>query len=150
MHITDRSNIPGTDDTSADGSGYSTHDYQEMVALLQEEVARLEQELHSYGERSPIDDPAAEDEVGPSAATESATAARDEIERLKCELANREESVTLLLDELTVLEEAKAADRAEWEQLIGWVAELEQRVEGQDEDATSPAPGTNRKSATRG
>jgi uncharacterized small protein (DUF1192 family) len=139
MHTTDRSDTSGTDETVADGRGYSTHDYQEMVALLQEEVARLEQELQSYGDRSwatsPIDVSLAEDAVGPSAASESATAARGEVERLKCELANREETVTLLLDQLTLLEEAKTADRAEWEQLIGWVAELEQRVEGQDEDA---------------
>ena len=41
----------------------------------------------------------------------------------------------LLLDELSRVEEAQAAGRAEWEQLAGWVAELEQRVEGQDGDA---------------
>ena len=51
------------------------------------------------------------------------------------DLASREETVALLLDQLSLLEEARTADRAEWEQLAGWVAELEQRVEGQDEDA---------------
>ena len=59
----------------------------------------------------------------------------EEVERLKAELAGRDETILLLLDELSRVEEAQAASRAEWEQLTGWVAELEHRVEGQDGDA---------------
>ena len=38
------------------------------------------------------------------------------------------------MDELIRVEEAQAATRAEWEQLDAWVAELEHRVEGHDEN----------------
>lgn len=40
-----------------------------------------------------------------------------------------------MLDQLGLLEESSAAARAEWDRLTEWVAELEKRVEGQDEDA---------------
>ena len=59
----------------------------------------------------------------------------EEVERFEAELVSRDETIRLLLDELSRVEEAQAATRAEWEQLAGWVAELEQRVEGQDGDA---------------
>jgi chromosome segregation ATPase len=128
-----------TDVTVTDGCEYSTHDYQEMVALLQDEVVRLEQELQAHAERSwatvSIDVPAGGLPVGPSAPDESVTTARGEVERLKTELSRRDETVTLLLDQLTLLEEAKAAGRAEWEQLTSWVSELEKRVEAQDQEA---------------
>jgi hypothetical protein len=110
-----------------------------MVALLQEEIARLEQELRSHQRDSwgpgPGDLPSPDDDVALSTVNETAMVDRVEVDRLKCELANREETVTLLLDQLTLLEEAKAAGRAEWEHLTEWVAELEQRVAGQDPDA---------------
>ena len=50
-------------------------------------------------------------------------------------MAGRDETIRLLLDELSRVEEAQAATRSEWEHLAGWVAELEHRVEGQDGDA---------------
>ena len=121
------------------GGGDSGVDYMEMIALLQEEVARLEQELRGRDERPPetSSDGAASDPEGTDAvaAAEEAAAARAEIERLESELAGREETIGLLLDQLSRVEEAHAANRAEWEQLAGWLAELEQRVEGQDGDA---------------
>ncbi len=51
------------------------------------------------------------------------------------ELAGRDETIGLLLDQLSRVEEAQAAGRAEWEHLTGWLAELEERVEGQDGNA---------------
>ncbi len=127
------------DEMVADRGGHCITEYLETIALLQEEIVRLEQELQSRTER-PWEtvsggDASAEDEVIPSAVSESETAAQAEVERLTRELANREETVALLFDQLGLLEESNAASRAEWEQLTGWVAELEQRVEGQDEDA---------------
>jgi len=123
----------------ADGGGYANAEYLETIALLQEEIVRLEQELQVRGdgpwETVSTGVASAEDEFKRSAASESAAVAHDEVERLTCELASREETVVLLLDQLSLLEEARTADRAEWEQLAGWVVELEQRVEGQDEDA---------------
>ena len=56
-----------------------------------------------------------------------------EVERFQAELVSRDETIRLLMDELIRVEEAQAATRAEWEQLDAWVAELEHRVEGQDE-----------------
>jgi len=139
MPTTNRSDSFDIDQTVADGGGYSIAEYRETIALLQEEIARLEQELQLGTER-PWETvsrgvASAEDEVTPSAASTSATAAaaQGEVERLKCELASRDETVALLLDQLGLLEESNAASRAEWEQLTEWVAELEQRVEGQDE-----------------
>jgi len=139
MHPSGRIDSLDIDETVDGGDRYSIPEYLETIALLHDEVARLEQELQLRGDSSwetvSTGVAAAESEVMPSSASESAAASQEEVERLKCELANREETVALLLDQLSLLEEAKAANRAEWEQLTEWVAELEQRVEGQDEDA---------------
>ena len=70
-----------------------------------------------------------------TAASEGVAVARAAIERLEAELASRDETIGLLLDQLSRVEEAHASGRAEWEQLSGWLAELEQRVEGHDGDA---------------
>jgi hypothetical protein len=122
-------------ETGLDDSGV---DYLETITLLQEEVARLEQELRRRDQgppettsNGPDSDPG---EADPAAAEEAAVA-RAEVERLVAELAGREETIDLLLDQLSRVEEAQAAGRAEWEQLAGWLAELEHRVEGQDGDA---------------
>ncbi len=54
------------------------------------------------------------------------------IDELTAELAARDETLTVLLEQASLLEEAAAADRAEWEQLHQWVAEVERRVEAND------------------
>ena len=77
----------------------------------------------------------APDEIESTAASEDVAVARAAIERLEAELASREETIGLLLDQLSRVEEAQASGRAEWEQLCGWLAELEERVEGHDGDA---------------
>jgi hypothetical protein len=130
-----RDSVPA-EETLVDGAEHSLHEYLETIALLQQEVTRLEHELESRGERSWGTDSAglawAEEEMEPSHAD---APAQRELERLNSELAAREETVALLLDQLSLVDEAKAAHEAEWEQLTKWVAELEQRVEGQDEHA---------------
>jgi hypothetical protein len=123
----------------ADGDGNPIADYRETIVLLQEEVARLEQELQVRDQRgwetASSAEASVQDEVEPAAALENIAGAPQEVDRLKAELAGYEETIRLLLDELSRVEEVQAASRAEWEHLAGWVAELEHRVEGQDGDA---------------
>jgi hypothetical protein len=123
------------------GGGHPTADYLETISLLQEEVVRLEQELrwHHQGQSDETSSATASalGEVGPAAAGESQPEGAEELERLRSEVASREETIRLLLDQLSQVEEAQAASRAEWEHLAGWVSELEQRVEGRDGDAVS-------------
>jgi hypothetical protein len=122
--------------TLSDGSQNLIDDYLETIALLQEEVARLEQELHARDEGLPDttshDEPSLQD--GAVAVTDLKDRAGEaaHIERLKAELAARDETINLLLEEVDRVEESQAATRAEWEHLTEWVAALEHRVEGQD------------------
>ena len=119
-------------------------DYLEVIALLQEEVARLEQELRRQ-DQGPVEPTAKGTTSTPesieSVAAEELAVARATIERLEAELGDREETISLLLDQLSRVEEAQAASRAEWEQVAGWLAELEQRVEGQDGERGAPCSG---------
>jgi hypothetical protein len=123
------------------GDGNPAADYLETISLLQEEVARLEQELRWHHQEQSDETSSATasalGEVGPAAALESQPGGAEELERLRSEVASREETIRLLLDQLSQVEEAQAASRAEWEHLAGWVSELEQRVEGRDGDAVS-------------
>jgi DNA repair exonuclease SbcCD ATPase subunit len=122
-----------------DGSEAPIADYLETIAILQDEVARLEQELQLHEERqretTSNDEASFRDEAEAASALENVAGEPEEVERLQAELVSREETIRLLLDELSRVEEAQAATQAEWEHLAGWVAELEHRVEGQDADA---------------
>jgi chromosome segregation ATPase len=102
---------------------------QEAIALLQEEVARLEAEVRARDDAvrdawavEPADHGAAPDD-GPW---------RRRLEELSAELAGRDETIAVLLEQTQHFEEAVAAQRAEWEQLNRWVQEVERRVEGRD------------------
>jgi len=99
----------------------------------------LERELQWHDERRRETTSDAEasfqGEAEAAGALEDVAGDPEEVERSKAELASRDETIRLLLDELSRVEEAQAATQAEWEHLAGWVAELERRVEGQDEDA---------------
>src|SRR5262249_11442674 len=112
--------------------------YRETIALLQEEVARLEQELlwrdEHQRESTSNDIATVAIEAGAKGLGEKSDGMHVELERLKAELIYREETVRLLLDELSRVEEVQAAARAEWEHVADWVTELERRVEGQDGD----------------
>jgi hypothetical protein len=114
-------------------------DYLETIEILQEEIARLEQELElrdTCSPNPPLDQaPSCHDEAEAPIARETSSVEPQEVQRLTAELAGRDETILLLLDELSRVEAAQEASRAEWEQLNGWVAELEHRVEGQDGDA---------------
>ena len=118
------------DGTSDPGCVQTDADYLETIALLQDEIARLEEELLAH------------EEIGPSSAHTDRSRAdagdpdelpnRQELDRLGAELAARDETINLLLDQLRLVEEAESASRVEWEQLTQWVAEVEQRIERQD------------------
>ena len=122
------------DGTSDPGCDQADADYLETIALLQDEIARLEEELLAH------------EEIGPSSAHTDRSRAdpgdpdelpnRQELERLGAELAARDETINLLLDQLRLVEEAESASRVEWEQLTQWVAEVEERIERQDGAAT--------------
>jgi hypothetical protein len=133
------SNSFENDQTVGDRTETSDADYRETIAFLQEEVARLEQELQSHHERQ--SDTALNDEVSVFGEVEridtpgNGDSRSDEVVRFKAELATRDEAIRLLLDELSRVEETQEATRAEWEQLGAWVDELERRVDGQERDA---------------
>jgi hypothetical protein len=122
-----------------DGSGTPIALYLETITILQDEVARLEHVLQMQDERqretSSNDEASFQEDAGVGGSPENFVGEPEDVERFKSELASRDETIGLLLDELSRLEEAQAATRAEWEHLSGWVAELEHRVEGQDRDA---------------
>ncbi len=112
-----------TTDTGATGADV---DYHDTIAPLLEEIARLEEELRlrdeeraEAGPTAPIGRPAEEAE-GPRIAA------------LTTDLAIRDETIDLLVEQVRLLEEASAADRDEWDQLHRWVQEVERRVEGRD------------------
>ncbi len=103
-------------------------DTEDTIALLHEEIHRLEGELR-------LRDEALAESSRP---TEADTYAFDRVNagrlaELSAEVAKRDETVVLLLEQVRLLEEAEAAGRAEWEQLQQWVEEVERRVEGRDQ-----------------
>jgi hypothetical protein len=106
-------------------------EYLETIALLQEEILRLESELQA---REPAT--ASVTEFSRKVEEESRQAGqltREEIDKLTTELAIRDETINLLMDQIRLAEEAESASRNEWEQLSQWVAEVEKRVERQAE-----------------
>lgn len=106
----------------------------DTIALLQEEIAHLEGEIRMR------DDAAASASEDLQATRRRPdipdTDAKERLDALNAALADREETIALLLDHLRLGEEAEAASRAEWEQLNSWVQEVERRVEGHAGSAT--------------
>ena len=137
-----------------EGSEASIADYLETIVILQDEVARLEQELqlHQEGHRETTSTAEAglHDEATLVSARENVAGDPGEVERFKAELASRDETIRLLMDELVRVEEAQEATRAEWEQLSAWVAELEHRVEGHDAGADAGTRESTRIPAAEG
>lgn len=104
-------------------------DFQDTVALLQEEIARLEEELRLREEAAAgVPSPSGERGVD----EEAEGRRREAAARAASELAERDETIGLLLEQVQRLEAAEAAGRAEWEQLHEWLREVERRVEGHD------------------
>jgi hypothetical protein len=111
-------------------------DDNDTIALLQEEIARLEDEIRARDEAA-----AAERRELRRAATQPARddAAERRIARLTEEIAGRDETIALLLEQARLAEEAEAASRAEWDQLNLWVQEVERRVAGRAEPSADVA-----------
>src|SRR5690242_12561147 len=115
---------PGPAGTT-DGSFDADHD---TIALLQEEIARLEDELRMRDDAAAAERLAARPAPGPGVPDQVAAEAMRRSDSQAAELADREETIALLLEHLRLAEEAEAASRAEWEQLNVWVQEVERRV----------------------
>jgi chromosome segregation ATPase len=99
--------------------------YQDTVALLQEEIARLEEELRvAHASRL---------EVVHDAGAAPDPAAERRVAEMSAELSKRDETIALLFDQIRSMEEAALASRGEWDQLEGWVREVEQRVDSREE-----------------
>jgi hypothetical protein len=108
-------------------------EYQDTVVLLQDEIARLEEELRQRDE-APIGESAGADfGLAQAAGAQLTSADTARLAELTSELARRDETIALLLEEIRLVEEAEAAGRAEWEQLNQWVGQVEQRVDSRDE-----------------
>ena len=102
---------------------------EDTMLLLQEEIERLENELRLRDEALAESHRSADPAV---TALEENADFQNRIEDLKCELASRDDSIALLLEQIRLFEEAENTSRAEWEQLSAWVTEVEQRVERRD------------------
>jgi hypothetical protein len=106
----------------------------ETILLLQEEIARLEDELRSRDADADAEGYA--HRAGSSSSSSSSASAKDEeaqgrIAQLQGELTAREETIGLLLEQVRLADEAEASSRIEWEQLHQWVQAVERRVEEQ-------------------
>jgi hypothetical protein len=99
----------------------------DTIALLQEEIARLEDELRARVEAAEeaADRHDSRSERRPPPRDE---AAERRVAELSGELAGRDETIALLLEQMRLAEETEAASRAEWDQLNLWVQEVERRV----------------------
>ncbi|WP_152049626.1 hypothetical protein [Tautonia marina] len=105
--------------------------YLDTVALLQEEIERLEAELHAVTDASANSNPELSD-------SQRDTETNQRIEELTHLLEERDETITLLWEHLSAIEESQAARSAEWEQLHHWVEELEHRLSESDDLHTQP------------
>ncbi len=118
------------DGTSDLETGQADADYLETIALLQDEISRLERELLDREQDEPRS--ASTDRARDDACDTDQALHQPENESLRVELAARDETINLLMEQLRLVEEAESASRIEWEQLTQWVAEVEERIERQD------------------
>lgn len=107
--------------------------YLDTVTLLQAEIERLEAELRMWTESTSDPTPAVVD-------SEAADASRRRIDELSTLLEERDETISLLWDHLSTIEEAQAARSAEWEQLHLWVEELERHLNDTEGGGITPGP----------
>ena len=117
-------------------------DYLDTVSLLQEEIARLEDELRRRDEAVP--EPPHEPQAGPAAEV-----AESRVGELTALLAERDETIRLLCDQLAALEEAGAARSAEWEQMDRWLRALEEKIDREAATPQDPDDGLRQSDALR-
>jgi hypothetical protein len=112
-------------ETTGNGCDHSGSGDADTIMLLQEEIARLEEELRLRDAEASAH--LVHDQESPVPGSERED--RERIEALGRELAARDETIGLLLEQIRLSDEAEAASRAEWEQLNHWVQEVERRDE---------------------
>ena len=98
----------GGEESVSDESDAAIADYLETIAILQDEVARLEQELQWHDgrqrETTAIDLPSVRDEDAAARVRENVAGEPEDVERFQAELVSRDETIRLLLDELIRVE----------------------------------------------
>jgi hypothetical protein len=99
----------------------------DTIALLQEEIARLEDELRARDEAAAEAADRHDSRPGRRPPPRDEAAER-RVAELSGELAGRDETIALLLEQMRLAEDTEAASRAEWDQLNLWVQEVERRV----------------------
>ena len=104
--------------------------YQDTICLLQEEIARLEDELRARNEATIEANRAHVEERVDAIPADFRSLAR--VDQLGADLAGREETIVMLLEQNRLLEEAEEAGREEWNQLHRWVEEVERRLDGRE------------------
>jgi uncharacterized small protein (DUF1192 family) len=104
---------------------------QDTIALLQDEIARLEAELAARDAANVVQEQSAWVDTTPTPSGSGDEALAQRVKELSAELATRDETIELLLDQMRLIEEASLAQRSEWEQLYQWVDEVERRVDSQ-------------------
>lgn len=102
----------------------------DTIALLQDEIARLEAEIRNHDEARI---------TGEMTATRDHNHGHDVVEPLQLlinelsfDLAAKEETIALLLEQTRFYEDAAAVQRAEWDELQRWIEDVEQRFASND------------------
>lgn len=102
----------------------------DTIALLQDEIARLEAEIRSRDDARISDDLTATRDAHHH--YEDVEPFRLRVNELSNELAAREETIELLLEQARFYEDAATVQRAEWDELQRWVEEVERRMGSSD------------------
>jgi hypothetical protein len=103
-------------------------EYLDTIALLQDEISLLESQLQARRDN----DLETHLSSAPAGDADATASLQQSLDRARDELSARDETISFLLEQLRLIEDAESASRAEWEQLAQWVSEVEERVEGQD------------------
>jgi hypothetical protein len=113
----------------------------EMTALLQDEVMRLEEEIARLQEELRLRDEILTEPIAAQQPPISAVPPADRMAAdFNAELARRDETIELLLEQLRLFEEADAARQSEWEQLNQWITEVEERLAAREQDESLRGP----------
>ncbi len=102
----------------------------DTIALLQNEIARLEAEIRDRDDARITDDLTATWEVNHG--QDVVEPLHLLINELTFELAAKEETIALLLEQTRFYEDAAAVQRTEWDELQRWVDDIEHRTASND------------------
>lgn len=130
-----RNAIPANDPKERsmnDWQNATTTNDDETIALLHDEIARLEAEISARDEAQVADDLTTTWDA--LHGYEDLEPFRARIEALGIELAAKEETIELLLEQSRFYEDCAAVQRAEWDELQRWVDEVERRFGSGERD----------------